>query len=292
MSFVMIATGPTSRGSGVRTLATGRLLLGAALAAFVLLASGVGLGCWISAPAEPAPGGEPGRAPASLAFTLEQIGTLSGRLFRLESQARQLNERLGARPGAPSAAAPQPSGRKSGSGGPMLPPRPVADALIDLGALEARFAHLEEQITVAADASSLKQLESMHWPTRLPIVDGEATSPFGNRDDPFTGRPAFHTGLDFAAEPGTAIHAAAGGMVVFAGFRSDFGWMVEIDHGNGLSTRYAHASKLLVRARTLVAPGEVIAMSGSSGRSTGPHLHFEVLRHGDPADPRRYLAGL
>jgi murein DD-endopeptidase MepM/ murein hydrolase activator NlpD len=292
MSFVMIATGPTSRGSGVRTLSTRGLLVSAALAALVLLAAGVGLGCWISAPAAAAPGGQPAHAPASLAFTLEQIGALSGRLFRLESQATQLSERLGARPGVPPGGVPLAPGRKPGSGGPMLPPRLAADALLDLGALEARFAHIEGQIALAADASTLKQLESMHRPTRLPIADGEATSPFGNRDDPFTGRRAFHSGLDFAAEPGTPIHAAAGGTVVFAGFRPDFGWMVEIAHGDGLSTRYAHASKLLVRPRTLVAPGEVIALSGSSGRSTGPHLHFEVLRDGEPADPRRYLAGL
>jgi len=117
-------------------------------------------------------------------------------------------------------------------------------------------------------------------------------APFGNRDDPFTGRRAFHSGLDFAAEKGTAIHAAAGGTVVSAGFRSDYGWVVEIDHGNGLRTRYAHASRLLVKAGDVVAPGETIAAVGTTGRSTGPHLHFEVLRSGEATDPRRYLAGL
>ena len=132
----------------------------------------------------------------------------------------------------------------------------------------------------------------MRWPTRLPIADAELTSPFGNREDPFTGRRAFHSGLDFAALPGTDIHAAAGGTVVFAGFRPDFGWTVEIEHGNGLTTRYAHASKLLVKPNELVTPGERIAMVGSSGRSTGAHLHFELLRNGEPTDPRRYLTGL
>jgi murein DD-endopeptidase MepM/ murein hydrolase activator NlpD len=132
----------------------------------------------------------------------------------------------------------------------------------------------------------------MHLPTRAPVPEAELSSPFGNRGDPITGRRAFHAGLDFAAEYGSPIRAAAGGTVAFAGFRPDFGWMVEIDHGNGLSTRYAHASRLLVAARALVAPGEEIAKLGSSGRSTGPHLHFEVLRHGEPVDPRRYLARL
>jgi murein DD-endopeptidase MepM/ murein hydrolase activator NlpD len=147
-------------------------------------------------------------------------------------------------------------------------------------------------MALVADASATRNLELMRLPTRLPIEDAELTSTFGNREDPITGRRAFHAGIDFAAEPGTEIHAAAGGTVSFAGFRSDFGWMVEIDHGNGFSTRYAHASKLLVKPNALVTPGEVVAMSGSTGRSTGPHLHFEVLQHGEPADPRRFLAGL
>jgi len=126
----------------------------------------------------------------------------------------------------------------------------------------------------------------------LPLDHVTLGSPFGNRDDPFTGRRAFHSGLDFAAAPGTAIHAAAGGTVVSAGFRSDYGWVVEIDHGNGLRTRYAHASRLLVKTGDVVAPGATIAAVGSTGRSTGPHLHFEVLRSGEATDPRRYLAGL
>jgi murein DD-endopeptidase MepM/ murein hydrolase activator NlpD len=117
-------------------------------------------------------------------------------------------------------------------------------------------------------------------------------SAFGNRDDPFSGRRAFHAGLDFAAAAGTPIHAAGGGTVSFAGFKAEFGQTVEIDHGNGLSTRYAHASVLKVKAGDIVVPGDAIAAVGSTGRSTGAHLHFEVLRHGEAVDPRRYLAGL
>ncbi|MGZ5131267.1 MAG: M23 family metallopeptidase, partial [Caldimonas sp.] len=129
-------------------------------------------------------------------------------------------------------------------------------------------------------------------PTRLPIAEAELTSTFGNRSDPLTHAHAFHAGLDFAAGLGTPIAAAAGGTVAFAGFKRDFGWVVEIDHGNGLTTRYAHASELLVRPGQVVAPGDRIARVGSTGRSTGPHLHFEVLRAGTAVDPERYLAGL
>jgi len=132
----------------------------------------------------------------------------------------------------------------------------------------------------------------MRLPTRLPIPGAELTSSFGNRIDPFAHSHAFHAGLDFAARAGTPIASAAGGIVAFAGFKRDFGWVVEIDHGNGLATRYAHASQLLVRTGEVVVPGDRIAMVGSSGRSTGAHLHFEVLRSGDQIDPRRYLAGM
>jgi murein DD-endopeptidase MepM/ murein hydrolase activator NlpD len=132
----------------------------------------------------------------------------------------------------------------------------------------------------------------MRLPTRLPIPGAELTSTFGNRSDPFVHRHAFHAGLDFAARAGTPIASSAGGIVAFAGFKRDYGWVVEIDHGNGLSTRYAHASELLVRTGQIVVPGDRIAMVGSTGRSTGPHLHFEVLRGGDHVDPRQYLAGM
>ena len=291
MSFVMIATGLTTGGSRVRTLSTRSLLLGGAFLALVLLAAGVSLGHWLAAPA---PRGPQATAPSqpTPAFALEQLGALSGRLFRLENQANQLSERFGARAGSPAADSPRMAPRKAGAGGPMLPPRTTEDAPADLSELEARFARIEQQMALVSDASALQTLELMRLPSRLPIEDGEMTSSFGNREDPITGRRAFHAGLDFGADTGTAIHAAAGGTISFAGFRSDFGWVVEIEHGNGLTTRYAHASRLLVKTNDLVTPGEVIAMVGSTGRSTGPHLHFEVLRHGEPTDPRRYLAGL
>jgi murein DD-endopeptidase MepM/ murein hydrolase activator NlpD len=174
----------------------------------------------------------------------------------------------------------------------MLPPRAEGDALPDPFALQSRLADIEQQIARLSDAAALRSVELMRLPTRLPLAHATLGSPFGNRDDPFTGRRAFHSGLDFAAEKGAAIHAAAGGSVVSAAFRSDYGWVVEIDHGNGLHTRYAHASRLLVKAGDVVAPGETIAAVGTTGRSTGPHLHFEVLRGGEATDPRRYLAGL
>jgi murein DD-endopeptidase MepM/ murein hydrolase activator NlpD len=278
------------------------LSLAGGLCGLALLAAGAGLGRWLAAPVAPAVA--PVIAPviaaahdAALApstFAAEQLGALSGRLFKLESQASQLLERIGTLQGSPAADKTSPrAARKAaaGAGGPMLPPRPEPPALDDAGALESRLAGLEQQLALAADAAALQNLVLMRLPTRLP-VDADVVSSFGNREDPFTGRHAFHAGLDFAAEKGTAIHAAAGGKVAFAGFRPDFGWVVEVDHGNGLATRYAHASRLLVKAGDVVMPGDTIAAVGSTGRSTGAHLHFEVLRNGEATDPRRYLAGL
>lgn len=299
MSFIMYTAGST-RGSRLRSVSVRALLLGSGLAAFGLLAAGAGLGYWVSArvltPALPAQAAAPQRSSSSLAFTVEQLGALSARLFTLESLAGQLSARIGGTQG--SAAKPAPPGgakkteKAAGSGGPMLPPRPEPGGPPEPLALKSRLDDIEQQIARLSDAAALRSVALMRLPTRLPLEHAMLGSPFGNRDDPFTGRRAFHSGLDFAAGPGTAIHAAAGGTVASAGFRSDYGWVVEIDHGNGLRTRYAHASRLLVKAGDLVAPGAVIAVVGSTGRSTGPHLHFEVLRGGEATDPRRYLAGL
>jgi len=274
------------------------LLTIAALAALMLLGAGAALGYWLAVPSFlPQPSNQPvaaapQRPHAALPFALEQLGALSGRLFRLESQAAQLSKRIGI------LQKDEPSGRDKksastdkapASGGPLLPPRTLPE---DLGELDSQLARLEEQIAAVSDATAEKNLDLMRLPTRLPVRGAELTSTFGNRQDPIANRHAFHAGLDFAAQHGTPITAAAGGKVVFAGFRSDFGWMVEIEHGNGLTTRYAHASKLLVQQGAVVTPGERIAAVGSTGRSTGPHLHFEVLRRGGPLDPKQYLAGV
>jgi len=132
-------------------------------------------------------------------------------------------------------------------------------------------------------------LAEMAWPSRYPIAGARISSRFGNRRDPFTRRLARHTGVDMPAPPGTPIVASAGGTVRFAGYRRAYGNSVEIDHGDGLTTRYAHASKVLVRKGQVVLPEQPIATVGSTGRSTGPHLHFEVLRQGRPVEPLGYL---
>lgn len=134
-----------------------------------------------------------------------------------------------------------------------------------------------------------RTLKARRIPTAQP-VEGVTGSGYGNRLDPFTGRSAFHQGIDFQAPTGTPIHAAAGGVVIFSDWHPGFGQLVEIDHGNDLITRYAHASKILVKTGDLIKRGQTIAEVGSTGRSTGPHLHFEVLVNGEAQNPSKFLA--
>jgi murein DD-endopeptidase MepM/ murein hydrolase activator NlpD len=126
-------------------------------------------------------------------------------------------------------------------------------------------------------------------PNSSPVAAAFNSSSFGWRIDPFNGHRAFHEGLDFMAATGAPIYAAAGGIVSTAEQTPDYGKLIKIDHGSGLETRYAHASKIFVRAGERVEKGQKIAEVGSTGRSTGPHLHYEIRLAGNPLDPRKYL---
>jgi murein DD-endopeptidase MepM/ murein hydrolase activator NlpD len=162
---------------------------------------------------------------------------------------------------------------------------------------QADAEHAREQLDcIAATLSALEQQTADHeiayaaFPGRMPADGARFGSPFGNRSDPFTHRLSFHPGVDLVARIGTPILAAAGGRVVFAGEKAGYGNAVEIDHGNGLMTRYGHASRIVAHVGDLVLPRQYIADVGSTGRSTGPHLHFEVLVNGEPVNPAAYLA--
>jgi len=133
------------------------------------------------------------------------------------------------------------------------------------------------------------RLKKKMLPSIMPVKVKWYSSGFGSRIDPFTGKRAFHKGIDFVAEVGAPIIAAAGGVVVYSDLHPEYGNMIEIDHGNNLISRYAHASKRLVKLGQVVMQGEKIAEVGSTGRSTGPHLHFEVRHKGLPRNPSRFL---
>ena len=127
-------------------------------------------------------------------------------------------------------------------------------------------------------------------PYRKPVIgEVEFTSGFGVRSDPFLGRPAMHTGLDFRAATGDPVRATANGKVVSSGWAGGYGRMVEVDHGNGLSTRYGHLSEIHVKVGDVIKIGQVIGAVGSTGRSTGPHLHYETRIDGDAVDPQKFL---
>ncbi|SEJ66686.1 M23 family metallopeptidase [Paraburkholderia diazotrophica] len=185
-------------------------------------------------------------------------------------------------------------GEITGQGGPSLPPR-RCDELISERVRDAVAIHQQIGCLVATLAA-LEQETTMHvanwesFPGRMPVDGAHFGSPFGNRVDPFTHHLSFHPGVDLVAMAGTPILAAAGGRVIHAGPENGYGNAVEIDHGNGLITRYGHASRLVVQEGELVLPRQHIADIGSTGRSTGPHLHFEVLVNGAPVDPADYLA--
>lgn len=146
-----------------------------------------------------------------------------------------------------------------------------------------------DKLTVIDAALLDVRLKKNALPTVLPVISGYFSSNFGNRIDPFTGRTSMHAGIDFVAPTGTAVQAAAGGAVVESTTHPEYGNMIEIDHGNGLVTRYAHLSRRLAHTGDVVMKGQTIGELGSTGRSTGPHLHFEVRQQGAALNPKRFL---
>ncbi len=147
----------------------------------------------------------------------------------------------------------------------------------------------EDKFGVLESLLRQDRLTKRVYPSRMPIDNGWYSSGFGYRIDPFSGRRVFHEGVDFAAKKGTPIKAAAGGVVIYSARHPEYGNMVEIDHGDELVSRYAHASKRLVNLGQIVLSGQKIAEVGSTGRSTGPHLHFEIRHKNVPQNPSRYL---
>ncbi len=168
------------------------------------------------------------------------------------------------------------------TGGPYVP----VDVAPNAPPFDRAAAHVARDVAAADRLSALMPF----MPVRKPLFgDAEVTSPFGYRADPFLGRLALHTGVDLLQAYGAEIRATAAGRVIHAGPMGGYGTMVEIDHGNGLTTRYAHMSEVLVEEGETVAEGTVLGRIGTTGRSTGPHLHYEVRVDGEPVDPERFL---
>ncbi len=236
----------------------------------------------------------------SLDAMAQRVGEMQARLVKLEAMGDRVSGLAGVDAGAlkPPAPTGNAAAAKGGQGGPYYPVQ--ADGLLPrragLEALNLALAQMDERSALGTDLFMLiesrlleSRLQQLTVPSVLP-VDGPIGSGFGVRPDPITGRAALHSGLDFPADVGTSIVAAAGGMVQLAEWHPQYGQMLEIDHGKGLVTRYAHVSKLLVRTGDLVKRGQRVAEVGNTGRSTGAHLHFEVLVDGAPQDPAHFLS--
>jgi murein DD-endopeptidase MepM/ murein hydrolase activator NlpD len=223
-------------------------------------------------------------------FMRENIDVMARRVGEMQAKVLQL-ESLGERVSGLAGINPADIRTRPGQGGVQVAAHPLSmqelqAALSDLDQLTNQHTDV---MTVIESRLFEQKIKKLMVPTEQPVKDVALGSTFGWRIDPFTGHSALHTGLDFPADVGTPIYAAAGGVVVAQEFHPQYGNMIEVSHGNDLITRYAHSSKVFVKLGDLIKRGQKIAEVGNTGRSTGAHLHFEVLVQGVPQDPQKFL---
>jgi murein DD-endopeptidase MepM/ murein hydrolase activator NlpD len=216
-----------------------------------------------------------------------RLGAMNAHVIRLDALGRRLTEM------ADIDSREFNFDRDPPSGGPEAEGEGVSAQLPDLS---AQLAQLEQRVDMRASQLSAlenvilaRELKAQIHPEGRPVASGYISSYFGERADPFDGRETFHKGLDFAAAAGSKVVAVAAGVVTWAGERSGFGKLIEISHGDGYVTRYAHNERALVSVGETVKRGEPVALMGSTGHSTGPHVHFEVLRNGRQVDPLSFI---
>jgi murein DD-endopeptidase MepM/ murein hydrolase activator NlpD len=217
-----------------------------------------------------------------------RLGRMNAHVLRLDALGQRLTKMAGLDDGEfDFSAAPS-------LGGPEVPLavadlEQVSGLVRALDQLGAQLDNREQQLDVLEDFLLNRKLRNEVHPEGRPVTAGYISSHFGNRTDPFTGRAAFHKGVDFAGREGAEVVAVASGVVIWSGDRYGYGQMVEINHGNGYVTRYAHNSENFVAIGDTVKRGEAIAMMGSTGRATGPNLHFEVVHNGRVVNPLSYV---
>ena len=217
-----------------------------------------------------------------------RIGQMNARVIRLDALGRRLTEMAELSDGefdfdsAPAMGGPE---EPEAAGSNVAVPE-VLVAMHDLG---TQLDNRESQLAVLEDVLMNQQLNERVYPTGRPVKSGWMSSYFGRRTDPFTGKPANHRGVDFAGKEGAEIIAVADGVVTWSAKRYGYGELVEINHGNGYSTRYAHNSENLVEVGEVVRKGQTVALMGDTGRATGPNLHFEVLHRGQRVNPVKFI---
>lgn len=224
---------------------------------------------------------------SSLDAMAARVGQMQAQLQRLDTLGTRLAKLSGMRPEEFKFAQPL------AQGGPLVP-MPMQELSVDsLDQQLSRLTHVvndrSDKLLAMETMLLQNQLSQKLLPSITPVNGGSFSSNFGWRLDPFTGSGAMHEGVDFMAIAGTPVRASAGGVVAYADVHPQYGNMIEIDHGKGIITRYAHASRLLVKVGQVVRRGEKIAEVGSTGRSTGNHLHFEVRYQGVAQNPVRFL---
>ena len=227
-------------------------------------------------------------------FVRENLNAMAVKLGEMQAQLLRLDtigERLAGMAGVKPQELKTFNAKADGRGGPLVLP-----AAMSATELQRAVDALAHQLEAKSDAISMIESQLLEdrirkslLPTSMPVEAQWNASSYGWRVDPFTGERAMHEGIDFVSPPGMSIRAAAAGIVITAERHPQYGNLVEIDHGKDLTTRYAHASRMLVKAGQLVKRGQKIAEVGTTGRSTGPHLHFEVRVRGLPQNPDRFL---
>ncbi len=217
-----------------------------------------------------------------------RLGDLQAHTVRLNALGRRLTEKASLEKGEFNfTKPPAQGGPENESQG--LSEIGVPDFLTSLDELAAQLDDREQQLRVMEAFYMGRELEDEVFPAGRPITKGWISSYYGVRVDPFTGLKAMHNGVDLAGKDGSNVIASAAGVITWAGSRYGYGNLVEINHGNGYVTRYGHNSKILVQTGDEVEKGQPIALMGSSGRSTGPHVHYEVLKNGRVVDPIKYI---
>jgi murein DD-endopeptidase MepM/ murein hydrolase activator NlpD len=216
-----------------------------------------------------------------------RVGQMNANVIRLDALGKRLTRMANLDDGEFDFGHPPAiGGAESGADGQ---PAQIPNLTAMVDDLQSQLASREQQLGVLENMILTRELNKQVYPEGRPVQEGWISSYFGRRADPFTGYSAVHKGLDFAGPEGTKVTAVAAGLVTYAADRSGFGEMVEINHGNGLATRYCHNEKLLVKQGDMVRKGQDLALMGSTGHSTGPHLHFEVLKNGVQVDPLRFI---
>lgn len=215
-----------------------------------------------------------------------RIARLQAHVLRLDAAGQRLTEVAGLDSGEFN------FGQVPAVGGPESPlaaENGLDTVLLSLDVFERQLVDRERQFRVLEDLLLASRLQKEVRPSGWPVETGWISSLFGVRTDPFTGRLTRHMGIDFAGREGTEVVSVAAGIIAEAGYRDGYGHLVEVNHGNGYATRYGHNREVLVKPGDRIAKGQRIARMGSSGRSTGPHVHFEVLFNGMLVDPEQYI---